>query len=73
MNRARKGSRQKVREEPTMVQQVQLSDQIQQLSNSQLHEIIARCEEAIGDGAAGIEEYEAFVLCQQELSRRTWS
>jgi hypothetical protein len=56
-----------------MVQQVQLSDQIQQLSNSQLHEIIARCEEAIGDGAAGIEEYEAFVLCQQELSRRTWS
>lgn len=43
------------------------------LSNEQLSEIIAKCEGAITDGSAEIEDYEAFVVCQKELARRTWA
>jgi hypothetical protein len=43
------------------------------MSNEELSEIIARCEGAIADGSAEIEDYEAFVLCQKELARRTWA
>jgi len=43
------------------------------LSNEELSDIIARCESAIADGSAEIEDFEAFVLCQKELARRTWA
>ena len=46
---------------------------IQGLSNEQLSEVIARCEDAISDGTAAVTDYEAFVLAQQELARRTWA
>jgi hypothetical protein len=38
-----------------------------------LSDIIAKCESAISAGSAEIEDYEAFVLCQKELARRTWA
>ncbi len=47
--------------------------EIQRLSNDELSVTINKCETAIADGSAEIEDYEAFVLCQQELVRRTWS
>lgn len=46
---------------------------VKALDNEALSEIITKCEEAIADGSAEIEDYEAFVLCQKELARRTWS
>jgi hypothetical protein len=48
-------------------------DQVRALSNEQLSDIIARCESAIADGSAEINDYEAFVLAQKELARRTWA
>ncbi len=57
-----------------MVQPVMSGSQsIRNLNNEELSDIIARCELAISDGTAEIEDYEAFVLCQKELARRTWS
>ena len=58
-----------------MVQHVQVDsvhESIPQLSNQELREVIATCEEAISEGTARIEDYEAFVLAQQELARRLW-
>ncbi|HEX7021237.1 MAG TPA: hypothetical protein VF171_00160 [Trueperaceae bacterium] len=55
-----------------MVQSIPMTDKLPQLSNAELREIIARCESAIADGSAEVDDYEAFVLCQQELARRTW-
>lgn len=43
------------------------------LSNEELSEIIAGCEQAISEGTAEVEDFETFVLCQKELARRTWS
>ena len=43
------------------------------MSNEELSDIIAKCETAISDGTAEIEDFEAFVLCQKELARRTWA
>ena len=43
------------------------------LSNEELSDIIAKCESAIADGSAEIEDFESFVLCQKELARRTWA
>jgi len=48
-------------------------DHVRRMSTEQLAQTIARCEDAIADGTAEIEDYEAFVLCQKELARRTWS
>lgn len=48
-------------------------DRVQGLSNEELSDIINKCELSIADGSAEIDDYEAFVLCQQELARRTWS
>ena len=48
-------------------------DRVRRMSNEELAAVIERCEHAISDGSAEIEDYEAFVLCQKELSRRTWS
>ncbi len=47
-------------------------ESIPQLSNQELREVIATCEESISEGTARIEDYEAFVLAQQELARRLW-
>lgn len=46
---------------------------VRRMSNEELAKTIELCEEAIADGSAEIEDYEAFVLCQKELARRTWS
>ena len=43
------------------------------MGNEELRTIIEACERAIADGSAGVEEFEAFVLAQRELARRTWS
>ncbi len=56
-----------------MVQEQTSMDGIRYLSNEELSEIITKCESAISDGSAEIEDYEAFVLCQKELARRTWA
>lgn len=40
------------------------------LSSRELREVVARCEKTITSGQAQIEDYEAFVICQQELSSR---
>ena len=58
-----------------MVQRTEFSsvhESVPQLSNQELREIIATCEESISEGTARIEDYEAFVLAQQELARRLW-
>jgi hypothetical protein len=43
------------------------------LSDEDLNRIMVRCESAIADGTAEIGDYEAFVLAQKEIVRRTWS
>ncbi len=48
-------------------------DRVRRMSTEELAAAIANCETAIADGSADIEDYEAFVLCQKELARRTWS
>jgi hypothetical protein len=48
-------------------------ERIQSLSNEQLSEVIAHCEDAISNGTAAVGDYESFVLAQQELARRTWA
>ncbi len=55
-----------------MIQTVQTSEEIRCLTNEELSKIIGICEEAISEGSAEISDYEAFVLCQKELARRTW-
>lgn len=55
-----------------MLQRAPLDNHIQHLSNEELSDIITKCENVIADGSAEIEDYEAFVLCQKELARRTW-
>ena len=58
-----------------MVQRTEFSsvyESVPQLSNQELREVIATCEESISEGTARIEDYEAFVLAQQELARRLW-
>lgn len=49
------------------------SDALRRLSNEQLTDIITTCEHAIAAGSAEIGDYEAFVLAQKELARRTWA
>lgn len=56
-----------------MIQRTDVNEKAQFLSTEELSKIISSCENAIADGSAGIEDYEAFVVCQQELARRTWS
>lgn len=56
-----------------MMQQVQSNARIRELTNEELDHIIGQCETAIAKGTADIEDYEAFVVCQKELARRTWS
>lgn len=56
-----------------MMYSMDVDNKVQQLSSEELSTIIVKCESAIANGSAEIEDYEAFVLCQQELARRTWS
>lgn len=56
-----------------MMQTYETTDRVQYLSNEELSSIIGQCELAIADGSAEIDHYEAFVLCQKELARRTWA
>ncbi len=51
-------------------QPVQLSERATYLSSRELREVLGRCEAAITSGQAQIEDYEAFVICQQELGSR---
>lgn len=50
-----------------------LTDRLYELSNEELRALIVRCEEAIAEGDAKVDTFEAFIRCQQELSRRTWT
>jgi hypothetical protein len=56
-----------------MLQRSEVNEKVRYLSTEELGEIITQCEYAIAEGSAEIDDYEAFVLCQQELARRTWS
>ena len=56
-----------------MLQERPQGKDVRYLSNEELSEIISRCEGAITDGSAQIDDYEAFVICQKELARRTWA
>ncbi len=47
-----------------------LGERAPYLSSRELRDIVGRCERAITSGRAQIEDYEAFVICQQELSSR---
>lgn len=62
-----------MREDPKMVQEISSVEYIESMSNEQLSEVMGKCQEMIVDGSATIDEFEAFVLCQRELSRRTWA
>jgi hypothetical protein len=56
-----------------MLQRSEVNEKVRYLSTEELSDIISKCENAIAEGSAEIDDYEAFVLCQQELARRTWS
>lgn len=56
-----------------MMQSTDVGKQIQQLSTEELAQVISQCEHVIADESAVIEDYEKFIVCQQELARRTWS
>lgn len=56
-----------------MVQEIESFEYIASLSNEQLGELMGKCQDMIDDGSATIDEYEAFVICQRELARRTWA
>jgi hypothetical protein len=56
-----------------MQEPVNRAEPLRQLSDEELVRIIDRCEGAIADGSASLPDYEAFVLAQRELARRTWS
>ncbi len=53
------------------IKQGGLGDRAAYLSSRELRDIVGCCEQAITAGRAQIEEYEAFVICQQELTSRT--
>lgn len=46
---------------------------VKNLSNQELHDVFAKCNKAIAEGTATLQDYELFVLCQKEISERTWS
>ena len=57
----------------THVHSVPPRERVRRMSTDELATTIARCESAIAEGTAAIADYEAFVLCQKELARRTWA
>ena len=56
-----------------MMQFTDVDLQIQKLSTEELGKLIFQCERAIALDEASIDDYEKFVVCQQELANRTWS
>lgn len=52
------------------IKQGGLGDRAPYLSSRELRDIVGRCEQAITAGRAQIEDYEAFIICQQELGSR---
>ena len=62
-----------MREDPKMVQEISPIEYIESMSNEKLSEVMGKCQDMIADGSATIDEFETFVLCQRELSRRTWA
>jgi hypothetical protein len=46
---------------------------VKNLSNQELHDVFAKCNKVIAEGTATLDDYELFVLCQKEISERTWS
>ena len=55
---------------PQAAPQSSLGERAAYLSSRELRDIVGRCEQAIMTGRAQIEDYEAFIICQQELSSR---
>ncbi len=47
-----------------------LSERAAYFSSRELRDMLSRSEQAIVSGRAQIEDYEAFVICQQELGSR---
>ncbi len=47
-----------------------LSERVPYLSSRELRDTLNRCKEAITARSARIEDYEAFIICQQELASR---
>ena len=47
-----------------------LGERAAYFSSRELRDMLSRCEQAIVSGQAQIEDYEAFVICQQELGSR---
>ena len=47
-----------------------LGERAPYLSSRELRAIVGRCERSITAGSAQIEDYEAFIICQQELQSR---
>ncbi len=47
------------------------SSQTNILSNEKLTEMIVHCEEAVTKGTAQMRDYETFVWCAEEMTRRT--
>lgn len=56
---------------PQAAPQGGLGDRAPYLSSRELRDIVGRCEKAIMSGRAQIEDYEAFIICQQELTSRS--
>jgi hypothetical protein len=48
------------------------AEPLRAMSDEELGRIIERCEAAIASGDAALTDFEAFVLAQRELARRTW-
>lgn len=47
-----------------------LGERAPYLSSRELRDIVGRCERSITAGRAQIEDFEAFIICQQELKSR---
>ena len=47
-----------------------LGERVPYLSSRELRDIVGRCERSITTGRAQIEDFEAFIICQQELKSR---
>lgn len=67
----RPGPRDEVSWISAVIKQGGLGERAPYLSSRDLRDIVGRCEQAITAGRAQIEEYEAFIICQQELTSRT--
>lgn len=51
-------------------ERAELGERAPYLSSRELRDIVGRCERSITAGRAQIEDFEAFIICQQELKSR---